>query len=266
MNGESARAEQRQKIKLENQFVPTVRRLLSRMNADFRDVYTATGTLISTDAYAADWEAALAFHYRRVGKLFHIKCLVIKQEDTRVDDAAVAAAFLLWLQNRAVNQTRFILDTSRRDMGTAVATAQSELRNADPTAFITNADVADRAAARIAADNRSREGVIANMETQPVAEQVKRLSALSAAGVPLLFGQRPVAEPLAPSEQLIKDWDTVGDEKVRQAHVFADGQRRNIKQPFNVGGQLLLFPGDTSLGATIDNVANCRCSAQYEVV
>lgn len=266
MNSLSARSEQRQKIKLENQFIPTVRRLLSRMNADFRNVYTATGAVIGTDAYVSDWEAALSLHYRRVGRLFHVKCLVFKQEDTRVDDAAVAAAFLLWLQDRAAQQTRVILDTSRRDMGVAVATAQSELRNADPTAQVTNADIADEAAAKIAKDNRSRESTIANMETQPVAEQVKRLAAMSAAGIPLLVGQQPAAEPLAPTERLIKDWDTVGDEKVRQAHVFADGQRREIKQAFNVGGELLLFPGDTSLGATIGNVANCRCSAQYEVV
>jgi hypothetical protein len=34
-----------------------------------------------------------------------------------------------------------------------------------------------------------------------------------------------------------------------------------LAQPFSVSGQLLRFPGDTSLGATAGNVVNCRCSA-----
>ena len=58
-----------------------------------------------------------------------------------------------------------------------------------------------------------------------------------------------------------KTWVTVGDERVRPAHVAADDQIVNINQPFRVGGELLFIPGDTSLGATVGNVIRCRCAA-----
>ena len=57
-----------------------------------------------------------------------------------------------------------------------------------------------------------------------------------------------------------KTWVTVGDNRVRTAHVLANGQAVGISENFSVGGELLEFPGDTSKGATADNVINCRCS------
>jgi uncharacterized protein with gpF-like domain len=60
-----------------------------------------------------------------------------------------------------------------------------------------------------------------------------------------------------------KKWVTVGDDKVRPAHRVANGQIKPINQPFIVAGEKLMFPGDTSLGASIKNVANCRCNARY---
>ena len=60
-----------------------------------------------------------------------------------------------------------------------------------------------------------------------------------------------------------KVWITVLDSKVRDSHVFAHGQEKLIDQPFEVGGEALKHPGDGSLGASIGNVVNCRCSAIY---
>lgn len=56
-------------------------------------------------------------------------------------------------------------------------------------------------------------------------------------------------------------WVTMGDSIVRDSHIEADGITKNEDGVFIVQGQSLLYPGDTSLGATIDNVAGCRCSA-----
>lgn len=60
-----------------------------------------------------------------------------------------------------------------------------------------------------------------------------------------------------------KQWRTVGDNKVRADHVEANGQTRLITEPFEVGGEYLMFPGDVSMGASAGNVANCRCTAVY---
>ena len=60
-------------------------------------------------------------------------------------------------------------------------------------------------------------------------------------------------------------WVTQGDDLVRVApgsgHRGADSQVVIIGAAFLVGGQQLLYPGDTTLGATLDNVAGCRCNA-----
>jgi predicted HTH domain antitoxin len=60
-----------------------------------------------------------------------------------------------------------------------------------------------------------------------------------------------------------KTWVTMGDNRVRDWHVKADGQTVPINEPFVSGGQLLMYPGDMSLGASLENILNCRCSALY---
>jgi uncharacterized protein with gpF-like domain len=51
---------------------------------------------------------------------------------------------------------------------------------------------------------------------------------------------------------------------MRPAHAAAhyDGQVRAIDEPFNVGGELLMFPTDSSLGAGPEMTINCHCVAQ----
>jgi uncharacterized protein with gpF-like domain len=56
---------------------------------------------------------------------------------------------------------------------------------------------------------------------------------------------------------LTKTWRTSHDERVRSAHSAADGQTVPVWMPFQVGGEMLQFPGDPS--GSPDNVINCRC-------
>lgn len=58
----------------------------------------------------------------------------------------------------------------------------------------------------------------------------------------------------------------MGDSRVRPAHIDADSEQVPVDAPFQVGGEFLMYPGDTSLGATPGNVINCRCSAVTDVV
>jgi len=60
-----------------------------------------------------------------------------------------------------------------------------------------------------------------------------------------------------------KEWETMGDELVREWHSDADGQEVGVSDFFNVMGELLFEPGDVSMGASAENVCNCRCSAVY---
>jgi hypothetical protein len=58
--------------------------------------------------------------------------------------------------------------------------------------------------------------------------------------------------------KLRKRWVSAKDMRVRDAHGKADGQTVNIDEPFIVGGEKLMFPGDTS-SASGRNIYNCRC-------
>ena len=64
-----------------------------------------------------------------------------------------------------------------------------------------------------------------------------------------------------------KRWLTSRDARVRRPtgsspfdHRSAEGQTVPVDKPFIVSGEPLMFPGDSSRGASIGNVANCRCS------
>jgi hypothetical protein len=60
-----------------------------------------------------------------------------------------------------------------------------------------------------------------------------------------------------------KEWLTQLDGREREAHNAANGQTVAKAQPFFVDGEQLLWPGDTSLGASAGNVIQCRCTQVY---
>jgi uncharacterized protein with gpF-like domain len=60
-----------------------------------------------------------------------------------------------------------------------------------------------------------------------------------------------------------KKWIDVGDKRERKTHLEVGGTILPIDEPFSVGDSLLQFPKDTSLGASADEIVNCRCSIQY---
>lgn len=60
-----------------------------------------------------------------------------------------------------------------------------------------------------------------------------------------------------------KKWIDVGDKRERKTHLEVGGTTLPIDESFSVGDSLLQFPKDTSLGASADEIVNCRCSIQY---
>lgn len=60
-----------------------------------------------------------------------------------------------------------------------------------------------------------------------------------------------------------KTWIDVGDKRERKTHLEVGGITIPINEPFSVGDSLLMFPTDHFLGASADEIVNCRCSIQY---
>ena len=54
-----------------------------------------------------------------------------------------------------------------------------------------------------------------------------------------------------------KRWVATEDGRTRDEHAEADGQEVPIDEPFVVGGEEMMYPGDISLGASAGNVINC---------
>lgn len=65
------------------------------------------------------------------------------------------------------------------------------------------------------------------------------------------------------AEKTKKTWIDVGDKRERKTHLEVGGITIPINEPFSVGDSLLMFPTDHSLGASADEIVNCRCSIQY---
>lgn len=55
---------------------------------------------------------------------------------------------------------------------------------------------------------------------------------------------------------IVKHWDATLDGRTRPEHREADGQIREIDEPFDIGGEKMQAPG---VGGSARNVCNCRC-------
>ncbi|RXT72251.1 hypothetical protein B1F77_26910 [Pseudomonas syringae] len=65
----------------------------------------------------------------------------------------------------------------------------------------------------------------------------------------------------------VKTWKSRGDNIVRGSHRVMNNQVVDKDAPFmSPRGALLMFPGDSSLGAPIEERARCRCIAEYSIV
>lgn len=71
------------------------------------------------------------------------------------------------------------------------------------------------------------------------------------------------AGAIATGRPLNHVWIATPGPRTRPSHISANGQTRDVNEPFQVGGQSLMFPGDSSLGASAWNLVNCRCSIGF---
>lgn len=61
-------------------------------------------------------------------------------------------------------------------------------------------------------------------------------------------------------------WRDVGDLRVRHTHRLLDGDTVGLTEPFrSPSGAMLMFPGDSSLGAPASEIIGCRCDVNYRI-
>lgn len=60
-----------------------------------------------------------------------------------------------------------------------------------------------------------------------------------------------------------KKWKTENDNLVRRSHEIVNNDVVEIEEPFVVGDSLMMFPKDFSMGASTEELVNCRCTVEY---
>lgn len=248
-----------QKLALERSFDIDVRRLLREINQDFRSELARTGQVIRTSEFNADMVALLRRHYRRVLRRFgrqirtQLKSVDNRREHKQVNED-IAVEQRRFIQQNSEQQARIILQTTQRQLEDETQQARQAFSEENPQINANSDEALEVIAldASLGADQlvAGKASVISATEVQNSAEEFKLLELIGLVGVIALQ-----------ETEVEKQWATILDERTRLSHAGADGQRRQPRQPFIVQNQLLNHPGDTDLGASLDNVINCRCSS-----
>ena len=264
------------KLRLEDKMKPDIRRIFRRVVDDFRVSVARSGSAPDAGRYIVSLQSILEDQYRRVQKVF--KGAVhrqnygeTKQAEDDENEELIAAIFLLWMEQHAPTQADIIAGTTARDMQDAISQARDELVNSGKR--VDNRSLAAVAVAILKRILRPRVDLIAVIETQTAAETAKVIEAGASAGVTIPGIPMPSnVVPIRPAGAvaLKKSWLDLRDARVRATHLQAGRTYQAAPIPVNeafiVGGARLMFPGDTSLGAPIREIAHCRCSARYQIV
>ena len=257
---EDARRDLSEKLRFERMLADEIRAFNRRMVRGTVGQYGRTGRPFDASTVQPELAEILLKHYDRVSPEFDNQITEILPSDieaTDVETVAIAAALALFFAARSPEQAEIITGTNQRNIDdsitAAISVSQEEAAAGRPQ---TRFDIAALTGAVLSRKLKGRVTGIASLETQAPAETAKATEAQ------VLTGQPPsVTGGTLRETPVVKEWVTVGDERVRESHVLADSQTMTLNAPFQVGGELLRWPGDTSLGATAGNVINCRCSS-----
>ena len=257
MSTAQARRDLIRKMDLEAQIIRKLTTLNNEIARKTIRVFDAGGLAFDATTMQKDFEELLGDHYHRTASAFSEQLSKQLPADIAATDAELTAideALLVYFAARAVEQAAIITKTNQRNIEQSIVES-ADLRD-DADKPFSRRDQAVFAGVGTLRKLKGRQQSIAITETQNAAETAKATEA------EVLAGHRPsiVAASGAPAN-VTKEWVTVGDQDVRDSHVLADSQTRDVSKPFTVEGQLLRYPGDTSLGASAANVINCRCSA-----
>lgn len=200
-------------------------------------------------------ETVLRTHYARVAMVMAGKR---PPRDPSLSEAALSLRHETSMILRARDQAQRIIASIEREMEREIARTAPALAVADDgtghlTAKAEDPDLeikADReritgVTAGMVGRYRARVPAIANVNTNAPAEEARMAAILDELDV------------IRPGERLMQTWNSLLDGRERPAHHDAHGQTKPVDEPFEVGGELLRFPGDSSLGASVGNTINC---------
>lgn len=272
------------KLRLERPLATRARNLLRDMSRDLASTYGATGAVLDADQYRDEFEGILLPAYRKAEREFgrvqsrdlvaprpgseptflrRIFELLAFSRSIDIDERIAEFNHKRDTRLRAFSDSEvpkragYITETNQKELDRAVAVAVAEASQSSTP--VSRVAIGERAGQVFRDSSLYRGQLIATTEIQNASEGAKGIEADTIEeAIQPLAGDSRVSEL-----DKVKEWHTQGDEKVRESHIAADLQRRTFEAPFLVQNERLRYPGDTSLGASLGNTINCRCSAIY---
>lgn len=245
-----AKKQERRKAVHERRLMYQLRGIFKKQNQEFYKLFSELGIVFDARGTEKALTDTLEKHYKKVTHEFRDDVVadindVLKEHDIEnIDEGRkeIAAALALMIRREISGSVQQITETSNRNIRQAVAD---------------HADDAKAAYRDLQGKTLARSKTIASVETQKAAEGAKQFVAEVSI---------PIVSSLTAGTNLLrafKVWQIL-DASARPGHAAANGQRVLVADPFMVDGELLMYPGDWSLGASAGNVINCRCSAIQE--
>jgi len=245
------------KIKLERSAYDDVDKFLNKIARHFSSFYAKNGVPINVSVYQKELENMLRDHHIRVASNFddEIRKLLGTPNNEKLVARKLEGNIKGYAAQRAHLMSHSIIDTTRDHIESAVKNAFIQVaKDGIPDS--------NRNIARLATENLrdrivGRAKTISITETQSAAEKGKSMERDTLLDLGSSFGDKPFKEMTRR-----KVWIALLDDHTREDHVDADSQEVDDDEPFEVGGDQLMEPGDDSLGAGPDQICNCRCSSE----
>ncbi len=229
------------KLALEARLIPALRRVFGRYMRDFRRQFKKTGVILNAVALRPSLSRVLNTAYKRTAAVFRQQFIEQQKQDDLLDQSQEAIdAFMAVTLPRQIS---FIINTTNDQITNKIR--ELITASVETGTVLDISQLADLAFQEYNKILSSRIDTIAMSETQNIAEETK------------------LQMVIPRSDVTRKQWVAILDNRTRASHAKADGQVKLIDEPFIVMDQRLMRPRDTSLGATLDNIINCRCSAVY---
>jgi len=236
------------KIKLIDQFKASLSPLYREISHEYETLYKENGQVLHIHHYREKFQNVIESNYITIANAFKFN---IREGEKAMNEKELAAMIdtqlSLYVKHHSINQTEFIISTLDEKLKQGIETVIIDAAAQGITPD--RSKIASSAARKFRNDEIAHAGIIATTETNNMANEAKYVEATSYVK--------------AMSENIRKMWKTVFDDVTRAAHIIADGQEVGVDEPFSVNNEFLMFPTDMSLGASLENIMNCRCDALF---
>ena len=259
------------KIDYENSLAVALMSFFNRISFDFGNIYASTGEILDVEEYQKDLEIILFNSYTETSEFFsrHFDINLRRQlQSSNTEEEIQRTALLLALLNAVrplteKNIAEFIAQEVPKQAGYIIETTENVLSKSLEKAIeqieaLDDLEVTDNAVGKVA-------GQLSREENLNRVGTIKETEVANSSGSSMQIESNDFQKAINDSDDLflkiIKQWITRLDSSVRPAHIEAHGQARDSGELYNVGSEKLLYPTDTSHGASLGNTINCRCQS-----